>query len=365
MTQPLNVKNYGAKGNGITDDTVAIQHAIDAALQVLPTTQYRYGLQAVYVPAGQYRITSPLRVWSANGFNMYGDGWATNLMPDAVMDSVLDLNGIAYSCFRDFTIRGSGREVVKYPIYLYWDNTTAARSTWRVALERIDILNTKFINGIQLGKQPGNGLQVDTVSLSQISITGAWTPVESTYWQAGVKVGDDVWANNLSHHGYQLSTFQCGVGVKVAGSQWSQWGGTNGGNGIDWYAQATSFFHVSGVRSEGSQRMYLTSGPSGGCATHSLSDIDWHGENLAADGVMIDFRFGGSLRLSDLHISGCPQCPKITSMSWVPHAVALNGVAVMGGYSLQDVLHLAPSGKGLINGFVEVDATGTVVSVTP
>lgn len=47
----VNVKWYGAVGNGITDDTTAIQAAIDAA----KTTK-----QAVYFPTGKYKTTSTL-----------------------------------------------------------------------------------------------------------------------------------------------------------------------------------------------------------------------------------------------------------------------------------------------------------------
>eukprot|EP01052_Picozoa_sp_SAG31_P061319 SAG31_NODE_20410_length_575_cov_1.168067_1_plen_191_part_11 len=54
----LNVRDFGAKGDNVTDDTVALQSAIDYA--------QRYG-RALSVPAGYYRISSTLFIrWTEN-----------------------------------------------------------------------------------------------------------------------------------------------------------------------------------------------------------------------------------------------------------------------------------------------------------
>jgi hypothetical protein len=54
----FNVRLFGAKGDGVTDDTTAIQSAIDAAL-AQPS-----GTPCIVVPAGRYRIDS----YAANGY---------------------------------------------------------------------------------------------------------------------------------------------------------------------------------------------------------------------------------------------------------------------------------------------------------
>jgi hypothetical protein len=63
------VKDYGAVGDGIVDDTAAIQAAINACT-ARPTLSAR-----LYVPSGNYKITSGLT--ATNGLIMFGDGSLT------------------------------------------------------------------------------------------------------------------------------------------------------------------------------------------------------------------------------------------------------------------------------------------------
>lgn len=60
-----NVLDFGAVGNGTTDDTAAIQAAMDAAT-------------SVYLPAATYKITAPLRM-NDNNF-VFGDSLATTIV---------------------------------------------------------------------------------------------------------------------------------------------------------------------------------------------------------------------------------------------------------------------------------------------
>lgn len=68
----LNVKNYGAKGDGSTDDTTAISNAITAALSV----SYAFPPCVVF-PAGTYVVTSTIQISSRNVCIMGVTPWST------------------------------------------------------------------------------------------------------------------------------------------------------------------------------------------------------------------------------------------------------------------------------------------------
>jgi len=69
----LSVKAYGAKGDGVTDDTAAFLTAIAAA-----QSQNHNG---VYVPRGQYVISSALTLNACELMGKFAGGWAADTVP--------------------------------------------------------------------------------------------------------------------------------------------------------------------------------------------------------------------------------------------------------------------------------------------
>ena len=69
------VRDFGARGNGTNDDTAAINNAIACASAGVPAN---YG-STVYIPAGTYKITSPITVTNTRGLRVYGAGATTVL----------------------------------------------------------------------------------------------------------------------------------------------------------------------------------------------------------------------------------------------------------------------------------------------
>ncbi len=85
----INVLDYGAVGDGATDDTAAIQAAMDAAVAA--------GGSTVRIPAGSYNVGSPLiHKSSAVPIKLLGDGNRKSLLvATAAFDTILLLTGEA------------------------------------------------------------------------------------------------------------------------------------------------------------------------------------------------------------------------------------------------------------------------------
>jgi hypothetical protein len=84
----FNVRTFGAKGDGQTDDTQAFQAALDAAAKVSGT---------VLVPTGTYRVGK--LIWHDHASMMRDPGWSYYI-PGG---SVLELNDPGVDCMIDFT----------------------------------------------------------------------------------------------------------------------------------------------------------------------------------------------------------------------------------------------------------------------
>ena len=100
LNDMVSVKDFGAVGNGVADDTLAIQAALAAS-------------KSVFIPAGTYRVSSISVLYSGNdGYVVKGAGRnTTKLVADGTVSnfftvgSPVALTGYGnYSTFEDFTI---------------------------------------------------------------------------------------------------------------------------------------------------------------------------------------------------------------------------------------------------------------------
>lgn len=78
LADTVSVKDFGAVGDDIADDTAAFQAAVDAAPPY----------SAIYIPSGKYRLTSEIE-WGNKAISVYGSGPVTTIV-----------RGIGCGCFR-------------------------------------------------------------------------------------------------------------------------------------------------------------------------------------------------------------------------------------------------------------------------
>lgn len=84
-----NVKMYGAKGDGVADDTAVIQKLLNAGSEITE----------IYFPKGKYLVTSPLTISKA--VHIYGDGFRqtgenTNGSGDGLSTIIANTNGAGF-----------------------------------------------------------------------------------------------------------------------------------------------------------------------------------------------------------------------------------------------------------------------------
>lgn len=105
----VNLKTtYGAVGNGTTDDTTAIQNALNDLSNQYPTATHA---PVLYVPAGTYVINSPLTLSVSLGVSIVGDGSSTTIWKCGSSFSgggtLLTVSSIAYSRVNQITFDGN------------------------------------------------------------------------------------------------------------------------------------------------------------------------------------------------------------------------------------------------------------------
>jgi len=85
LSQTVSVKDFGAVGNGIANDTTAIQNALNT----------NNGNVSVYFPKGVYLINSTILIPQNHATKMYGDGFNPQEVLNPVEGTVIKWNGAA------------------------------------------------------------------------------------------------------------------------------------------------------------------------------------------------------------------------------------------------------------------------------
>ncbi len=103
----IDIRNYGAVGNGITDDTASIQ----AALNVLTATT-----NWLYIPAGNWKVSAELTSTKSN-IVIFGNGQASKIITSSLTANIFTVTGSRIT-FRDLCVWSSVTKTAGYAFSL-------------------------------------------------------------------------------------------------------------------------------------------------------------------------------------------------------------------------------------------------------
>ena len=129
LQESVSVLDFGAVGDGVTDDTVAIQNAILASVGIANlTAQTTGGIFTVYIPAGTYKIST---VYLPRFVNLVGAGMknttftTTSNAPAFVLGRSLAETAYLDIRLNGFTVRGNLTGASQYGIKGTWTGASA------------------------------------------------------------------------------------------------------------------------------------------------------------------------------------------------------------------------------------------------
>lgn len=152
----VDVRWFGAKGDGVTDDTQAIQNAINAVSRVVNTRHVENG---VYIPTGNYLITDILDVTNTrtsstsgrDGIRIFGDGMGYTYLlgRTGAGKAIIDVSGSQWLTLSDMTLQTFSNSPTPSTIGIYSGLLTILQQTQNQLFSRIAVFmhNDPAANG--------------------------------------------------------------------------------------------------------------------------------------------------------------------------------------------------------------------------
>jgi Pectate lyase superfamily protein len=293
----VNVRDYGAAGNGSIDDTVAINAAITAVTgNASPMTSTRFPAAGVYLPPGIYKVTADLLIRSVEGFAFAGAGAELTLLMASgkgFNTAVLNIDGSAKSSFQGFSIFGDGTEgsgggALPNAINLTW-TTAARRSTTGNVFSDIYVRGLKFACGLRMGAPSGSARQVDGTTVRDVVISGFGNAryTYTTLYLYGFYFGNGTTGNQYDYVAYNSSASGCRSGVYCDASGFEWYGGQPAQNATEFhFVGAPAQTTIQGIQSQDSGQLINAIGGSA-TATVSVRDVLFASNALVGSGHWI------------------------------------------------------------------------------
>jgi len=168
-TDVVNVKDFGAKGDGTTDDTMNIQAALNAAYGT-PGAPHgaanKHLNRAVFFPNGNYRVSAPLTLRSVRGGWIFGAGReSTRIFQSTANTSVFVTNGFDYSRVEGLSLAANGTGVA---FDMDWDGIAGSAANQANTFAQCAFggsLNTTGV-GLRIGVTGGNSMGSETLIMN-------------------------------------------------------------------------------------------------------------------------------------------------------------------------------------------------------
>jgi len=311
QAQCVNVRDTGAAGDGMKDDTVAIQTALDSAIVA------RRG-RTVCLPAGDYRVTRTIVVDDVIGIRLIGEGGATRLIwggddrsPRLLLSSVQDAE------VRGFQIIAVASQPLDVAIQCITRSGAVYTSRHNMFVNlRIDGITRGVWKGFQVGGAPGIDANNDFHLFENVIVANY---ANIAYSIENTQVYGLIFVNCLF-----LGNRSGQIGVATdqnvgKGGTFSWIGGGGGNNQVVDFSLGdpnSGAISITNAISEKSDRFLRTGGPSGASFLLEISGVRWSGDALVEDGIAIDFRFPGPFTIRNSRIG--EDSTKALKIRWGP-----------------------------------------------
>lgn len=333
-------KRFGAKGDGKTDDTKALQNAIDGLAD--HSINYRTGANAyttIYLPAGTYRISSTLLMRGKAGVAIVGEDPSRTIIKwfGGNKDTMLWANASAYFKISRISWHPNGKTELE-AIGIHWKDKWRNSESRSYAPLNIEVSDCYFLPGLGVGVGGGSrGAGWTGHNDSEITIRRCRF-FDCT--QTGISINGP---NALNYWVWDCQFINCHAGISVfAGNYHAYRCYFNNSKVLDFYQSNSYYTSVRWCYSENSSAFSFD----GGNSCNPFKRIFQGNTVVNPKETPIEFYHLGRMTFFDNEFGKGKSAKQpfiINQNSWCPGVYAI--MAINNKFSSPEPIRIAPSNK--------------------